>query len=679
MNKQPCIPLLVLLSLTSCGAVNPSSSEESKAIAPQEGEALVYVREGKAELRWDLPSYSAFRIYGSESKYGQYHLISGESPIKTPSFSTSSYRYGYYKVMGIKDEEELAYGPISAFGQETLIVDEHDDLRLVQEEIDEKHSRLESAGDGQFSSERFATLFLPGQYNDIEMKLGYYSSAFGLGKIPDDTKVGSLFVSTEVLDNNNSTCTFWRNAANLYFPEDTQFAVSQATSLRRCHFGKNLALSHPSGWSSGGFLADSKVEGRIDSRTQQQWMSRNDEFARWNGNSHNYVFSGCIGQTPAHSWSEATSRTTIVEETPNVAEAPFLYMGEQSYQVFVPALRKNSKGLSWSEESMGAGKSIPLDDFYLANAKIDDASTLNSALSQGKSILFSPGIYTLDAPLKVTAKDSVLMGIGYATLQIANKEGALIIDDVDGVRVSGLLLDAGERSDYMLQVGEKKSAIRHEENPVILSDLFCRIGGKENAHTEVEDTVRIYSSDVIGDNLWLWRADHSQGVAWEDEERGNGRINYGNPAYCGLRVYGDYVTMYGLMVEHFEEYQTYWIGEYGRTIMYQSETPYRVPAQDYWYNQKLERDGYASYKVSDNVNHHRAEGIGIYWVHYTYDFLESAIEAPIKEDVKFEHLVTTTFSGNANGGIRHVINDYGDAVGEGGKSRALVASYPVQE
>ena len=683
MKTKLLFPLALLL--IGCGNV-PSSSEtstsSSESFSLEEGEVFAYVREGKAHITWNCPDHSLFRVFGSDSKYGTYQLLTEKNGITGSSFSTPSYRYGYFKVAAYEDGKDIFLGKVvSPLGDNALVIEENDDLAKVQEEIDERHSHLETADEGQFSSERFAALFLPGHYENIEMKLGYYSSALGLGMIPDDTEVGGLYVSTNVLGNNNSTCTFWRNAMNLSFPDFTQFAVSQATSLRRCHFKTNLALAHTSGWSSGGFLADSKVDIRIESRTQQQWLSRNDEFGKWNGNSHNYVFSGCVGQMPAHSWSESTSRTSILEKTTKMAEAPFLYVDNGEYKVFIPSLHKESQGLSWNESSMGKGRSESLDSFYVALPSIDDSSSLNDALSQGKSILFTPGIYHLDTPLHVKKENSVLMGIGYPTLQVKdnNDQGAILIDDVDGVRVSSILLDAGAYSSYLLKAGKEKTDTRHTDNPLVLSDLFCRIGGKENVHTEVNDSVIVFSNDTIGDNLWLWRADHSRGVAWNDSEGEEGRKTYGNPAYTGLRVLGDYVSMYGLMVEHFEEYQTYWAGEYGETIMYQSETPYRVPSQDEWYNTDLEKDGYASYKIADSVDHHFALGIGIYWVHYTHDFLESAIEAPIKEGIDLEHLVTVTFSGNSTGGIRHVVNDFGDAVGEDGEFRALVESYPLKE
>ena len=51
--------------------------------------------------------------------------------------------------------------------------------------------------------------------------------------------------------------------------------------------------------------------------------------------------------------------------------------------------------------------------------------------------------------------------------------------------------------------------------------------------------VDISSGHVVGDNLWLWRADHDVGGAVADER---------NPVAHGLVVSADDVTMYGLAV-----------------------------------------------------------------------------------------------------------------------------------
>jgi hypothetical protein len=77
----------------------------------------------------------------------------------------------------------------------------------------------------------------------------------------------------------------------------------------------------------------------------------------------------------------------------------------------------------------------------------------------------------------------------------------------------------------------------------------------------------VNSGNVIIDNTWLWRADHS--VA--------GNVsNSMNPVEAGLVVYGDNVIGYGVAVEHTLGNMLQWWGNGGQTWFYQSEFPYDV-------------------------------------------------------------------------------------------------------
>ena len=679
------IALASLLSFSSCANDNKGNDnqKEDDYFANEvlnNNETRVSFYKNDTYIRWKSDkNYDGYNIYKSPTKFGYYQKANSKR-IHDFIYKVNSKDYDYYLVKGIIDgEEEEFFEAVSVFGKNTLICSEDDDFSLIQNVIDEKHDRLETGSVGQFSSDRFAVMFMPGNYSDVTMRLGYYTTAIGLGESPINTTIKELYVSTNVLSNNNATCTFWRNVENLSINQSTQFAVSQATSMRRCNINGSLALSHPSGWSSGGFLANTKVNGRIEARTQQQRMSRNDKFDSWVGSSFNYVFSGCEMKSPlTDSWRDGP-RYTVVDKSPVIAEKPFLtYLDDEGYVVFVPSVRENTYGISWENINNESGEYISLDDFYIANADIDNSSTLNSALNEGKHLFFTPGIYTLDEPLEVKQKDTIILGVGYSTLRISdtNKRGALLIDDVDGVRVGNLLIDAGKSSKHMVVVGKEKSNVSHKDNPIVLSDLYLRIGGYANIHTESESALVINANNTIGDNFWLWRADHSRGVAWNDYENEDGSITYGNPCKNGLIVNGDDVTIYALMVEHFEEYQTIWNGERGKTIMYQSEVPYTTFGQDSWMSHDGEKNGYASYKVDDGVFKHDALGIGVYWVHRMVDYLDSAMEAPNNENINMYHLVTTTFSGNTNGGIKHVINELGNAVGSGGQTTATITKFP---
>ena len=133
--------------------------------------------------------------------------------------------------------------------------------------------------------------------------------------------------------------------------------------------------------------------------------------------------------------------------------------------------------------------------------------------------------------------------------------------DVDGVTVAGILFDAGPTSSpILLQVGPTGSSASHATNPTLLADLFFRIGGAAVGQAVV--SLQINSNNVIGDDFWIWRADHSNGVGWTV-----------NTAQNGLVVNGANVTIYGLAVEHFQQYQTLWNGNGGRVYFTASGIP----------------------------------------------------------------------------------------------------------
>jgi hypothetical protein len=163
--------------------------------------------------------------------------------------------------------------------------------------------------------------------------------------------------------------------------------------------------------------------------------------------------------------------------------------------------------------------------------------------------------------------------------------------------------------------------------------------------------VSIHSSDVVGDNFWLWRADHGRGVGWT-----------ANKNATGLIVNGDNVTLYGLFVEHCQEYQTIWNGNGGRVFFYQSEMPYDPPSQEAWRHGTV--NGFASYKVADNVTTHEAWGLGVYCVFNRAAVVaENAIETPSGPGIKMHHMVSIRLGGGRpDSGINHVINGTGNPV-----------------
>ncbi len=333
-----------------------------------------------------------------------------------------------------------------------------------------------------------------------------------------------------------------------------------------------------------------------------------------------------------------------------IREKPYLFVDDKGdYFVMVPALATDgTQGTTWSAGPT-PGTAISLDRFYLAHPGKDTAASLNAALNSGKHLLFTPGIYQLDAPIRVTRPGTVVYGLGYPTLQVTNGTPAIVVDDVDGVKICGMLLEAGEvNSETLLQVGPPGSTKSHASDPIFLWDLFCRVGGALAGQTTC--MVTLNSHDVVGDNFWLWRADHGRGAGWNSNKNKHGLI-----------VNGDNVTIYGLFVEHTQDYQTLWNGNGGRVYFYQSEMPYDPPSPEAWSHGDVV--GYASYKVSDKVTTHEAWGLGVYCVFYAAPVVaENAIETPTAPGIKMHHMVAIRLSGKPNSGIKHVINGTGDPV-----------------
>jgi hypothetical protein len=142
-----------------------------------------------------------------------------------------------------------------------------------------------------------------------------------------------------------------------------------------------------------------------------------------------------------------------------------------------------------------------------------------------------------------------------------------------------------------------------------------------------------------------------------------------NACNNGLIVNGDRVAIYGLFVEHHEQYQTLWNGEWGRVYFYQSELPYDPPSQSAW-SEAPGVNGYASYKVADSVTSHQAYGLGVYavFINSTNISCFNAMETPTNsQQVNVHDMMDVYIAGNTSGSgtsvINHIINGIGDTVG----------------
>jgi hypothetical protein len=536
-------------------------------------------------------------------------------------------------------------GPPPDFGPHVLIFDPSMSTSSIQSQLDSVNATMET---DQFDNDGYAYLFKPGNYS-LDVKVGFYTHVIGLGQSPDDVVITGAVRAKADWFGGNATQNFWRTAENLaVIPSQSidngvdVWAVSQGTSIRRAHVKGSIQLADGGG-ASGGFIADTTIDGKVTTGAQQQFLTRNDNLGTWQGAEWNMVFVG-DQQAPPASWPKPPM--TVVDATPVVREKPFLFIdGNGNYLVMAPDLKSASSGSSWAS-GMPPGAAVSIDRFYVVKPGIT-AATMNAALSQGKHLLLTPGDYSLDAPIQVTKPNTIVLGIGMPVLTPAGGNSLLTIADVDGVSIAGVLVEAGPmKATTLLEAGPAGSTADHSSNPTVLFDVHCRIGG--NISGTASSCFTINSNDVIIDNSWLWRADHGG-----NNDPAAGSWN-GDQSDTGIIVNGNDVTAYGLFVEHHQKYQTMWNGNGGSVYFYQSEMPYDPPSQSAWMSSPTE-NGYPSYKVADTVTSHQGLGIGVYSFFDNPVRADNAIETPTAPGIVMSHMMT--FSHNAD--IANIINGTG--------------------
>ncbi|WP_420595631.1 AbfB domain-containing protein [Deinococcus sp.] len=556
------------------------------------------------------------------------------------------------------------------FGSSVKIFEAGTSATVIQNAFDDAFNArlLKPDPIAQFGERRDTFFFKPGNYGRVFGNIGFYTSVAGLGKNPDDVTInGALNVDAgwNLGDEKNATQNFWRSAENLAIvPEGgtNRWAVSQAAPMRRVHIRGNFTMAPSNqdfgqGYSSGGYLAESRVDGNVSSGSQQQWYTRDSSIGSWDGGVWNMVFSGVQG-APANAFP--AKPITTLATTPVSRDKPYLYFENGKYSVFVPSLRTNASGASWPNTP---GTSIPMSRFYVAKPGVS-AATINGALASGLNIFFTPGVYRLNQTINITNPNTVVMGIGFPTIIPENGVSGMQLADVDGIKVSGILFDAGTtNSQALLTVGAAGQHNSHAGNPISIQDVYFRIGGAVAG--KATNSLVVNSDNTIIDHIWAWRGDHGQGIGWTL-----------NTADTGVIVNGNDVTATGLLVEHYQKYQVIWNGERGKTIFFQNEMPYDVPNNAAWSSPN--GPGWASYKVADSVKTHEAWGVGAYVFFQTNPSVVAArgFEVPNTPGVKFHSLLTVSL-GDV-GTINNVINTTGAKVPrpEGNTTPSNVTNYP---
>jgi hypothetical protein len=557
---------------------------------------------------------------------------------------------------------------VAAFGPNVCVFNDTMSQATIQADVDNIASQQVS---NQFGSQRFAIFFEPGTYGSstdpLIFQVGYYTSVAGLGLNPGDVVInGQINVYNQCFGTNCIALdNFWRSLSNLTInvtgnkpggtscSANTDFwAVSQASPLRRVHVNGLLSLMDycdgAPDFASGGFIADSEFTGAsITNGSQQQWVTRNSNLDGWSNGVWNQVFCGDNG-APAQNFGNGGVFTTLAT-CPVTEEEPFLYTDSHgNYNVFVPGVQHNSSGPAWAGGTE-AGTSIPLSKFFIASPGTSGAA-MTAAMARGLNLILSPGVYDLDQPIVVPHPDTVVLGLGMATLVPQHGNAAMIAVSNSGVKLSGLIIDAGPvRSPVLLSVGTPGPS--SATDPDLIQDVFFRIGGAETTPVSAAVSLLDNASNSIVDDIWAWRADHGNAVGWTV-----------NTADTGVAVTGNNVTAYGLFVEHYQKNEVIWSGQGGTDVFYQNELPYDPPSQSAWMASRTQ-DGYPSFLVTGNVKSFQGYGMGSYIVFIqtlATLFDDEAFQAPKTPGVQF-HSLLVVYLGDS-GGDKSIINGVGGPV-----------------
>jgi hypothetical protein len=540
----------------------------------------------------------------------------------------------------------------------------------------------------QFDSDRYAVFFEPGTYGSaaepLVFQVGYYTEVAGLGALPSDTVVnGAIDVFNNLCTAGTQDCNaddnFWRSLSNLDLNVDLpstvpdyappaidafgagcdnsaeMWAASQAAPIRRAIINGSVVFQDycaNNNYASGGFIADSQVSGDLDFYGNQQYMVRNSSIGGANGcpgGLWNMVYSGVKG-APSPVFTGQCEQNTVLAASPVTEEEPFIYQDASGdNRVFVPAVQTNSTGPSWASGTE-AGSSLPLSSFFIANPSTSVAA-IDVALALGKNLVLTPGVYNLNAPIIVSRPDTVVLGLGFATLVPQKGNAALVVLPNKGVKLSGLIVDAGPvNSPALVSVGTPLLP-GSATDPDTIQDVFFRIGGAETTTTSATVSLLDNASNSIIDDVWAWRADHGNDVGWTE-----------NTGDTGLVVTGNDVTAYGLAVEHYQKSEVVWSGQGGTDVFFQNELPYDPPSQADW-NESSTFSGYPAFQVANNVKTFNGYGMGSYVVFInttaTLNVTE-AFQAPEVPGVQFNDVFGVWIAGS--GGLDSVVNGTGGPV-----------------
>lgn len=490
---------------------------------------------------------------------------------------------------------------------------------------------------GQFGTQRNLILLAPGTYENASIPVSYYTQVAGMGSSKagvvlsggDGVYSRGLANQSGLLKNyRQATSVFWKSMENLTMQDTVGpdgsgplWATSQACPLRSISVkgSKPLMLAEDGGFTSGGFMADCDVSS-VETSTQQQFCFRNSELSISHGCPYFTVFLNCTGALD----SDCSKGIVSWGDWPAMPPKPLLQQTDSGASV----AWNGSLYPIWSSP----GQHVPSCFVWIDRNASTPGALATAALADPrvKGVVFAPGIYNLEAPVKLTAPGRILLGLGFATL-VSPSDGlqsAIVVSDeaTDAV-LCGLILEASS--------GPSSTAF--EDLPDLCSfgstdhggpgggyiyDVFARVGGPK-ANVRAGTMLRVRADAVTLDNLWLWVADHDV----------NGRDGRSQSSTT-LVVSGDRVIATAVACEHCTEGPNLrWSGKNGLLGFFQSEINYVFGNES------------PSYQVDSTAEGHRCGGLGGYSVYANAQSVVSLCVAKFDtEDATWASVVAAPFS-----------------------------------
>ena len=270
--------------------------------------------------------------------------------------------------------------------------------------------------------------------------------------------------------------------------------------------------------------------------------------------------------------------------------------------VFVPAVAADSLGRDLGRRP-DARPLDPARRVLRRHARRQRRSRSTARWPAARTCCFTPGIYDVDKPIQVKRADTVVLGLGMATLdRRRTAPSAMTVPTCRASTIAGLHVRRRRRSSspVLLRGRRQRRTARRRSRATRPRCRTCSSASAAPHVGKATVSLEVNSDDVILDDIWAWRADHGDGVGWTVEHRRHRRRRQRrrrhSPPACSSST----------------TRSTRWSGTAsdGETIIFQNEMPYDPPNQAAWQHDGVL--GFAGVQGRRRVTTHQGWGLGSY-------------------------------------------------------------------